>query len=190
MLGDGAMLPKHHARIEAYGSVDEANAALGAAAVALSVPALRELYAEIVRIQNELFDVGADLCVPVTPGEAAGAKLRVTPEQVSRLEELVDHHNATLAPLNSFVLPGGTAAATALHVARTAVRRAERRVSALLEAEPAATNPQALIYLNRLSDLLFVLARVTNSSARGGAGDVLWVPGSGRAAPGSKGGGA
>jgi cob(I)alamin adenosyltransferase len=190
MLGDGAMLPKHHARIEAYGSVDEANAALGVAAVALSGPSLRDLCAEIGRIQNELFDVGADLCVPVAPGEAPGAKLRVTPEQVLRLEVLIDHHNATLAPLNSFVLPGGSAAAAALHVARTAVRLAERRVSALMSAEPAATNPQTLVYLNRLSDLLFVLARVANSSARGGAGDVLWVPGSGRNAAGSKEGGA
>lgn len=182
MLGDGARVPKHTLRVEAYGTVDEANAAIGLCVVAIdeSGPpgAIRK---SLVRIQNEMFDVGADLCVPIRQGEAPGQALRITPHQVAHVERLIDEHNASLGELTSFILPGGTEAAARLHVARTVVRRAERLVAHLLASEPTATNPQAMIYLNRLSDLLFVLARVANASeGQGGGGDVLWKPGEGR----------
>lgn len=178
MLGDGSMAPKHSPRVEAYGGVDEANAALGLAVVALGgEKADANIRAELERIQNDLFDVGADLCVPISNRETPGERLRVTPEQVTRLEKLIDAFNEPLAPLTSFILPGGTEAAARLHLARTVTRRAERAVGALLDREPAATNPQTLVYLNRLSDLLFVLARAVN---RQGAGDVLWKPGANR----------
>jgi cob(I)alamin adenosyltransferase len=174
MLGDGATVPKHALRVETYGTVDEANAAIGVAITALDTGPLRDA---LLHIQNELFDVGADLCVPVAKGEAPGKALRVTPHQVERLEKLIDEHNERLEPLSSFVLPGGAPPAAHLHLARTVVRRAERLVTRLLEAEPDATNPQTMIYLNRLSDLLFVLARVANDR---GKKDVLWKPGEGR----------
>lgn len=175
-LGDGATVPKTSVRVEAYGTVDEANATLGTAVAAAGDdnPALRDL---LVRIQNDLFDVGADLCVPRTGEEAEGSALRTTEAQVKALEDVIDHWNERLQPLTSFVLPGGTDLACALHVARTVARRAERGIAHLLEVEPDTTNPQALIYLNRLSDLLFVLARVANHD---GADDVLWVPGANR----------
>lgn len=178
MLGDGARVPKTSPRVCAYGAVDEANAAIGAAAVECASNSVGEpLRRALSLVQNDLFDVGADLCTPIAPDEQAGARLRVVPEQAARLERLIDEHNAALKPLDSFVLPGGTRLAATLHVARTAVRRAEREVAALLAAEPGATNAQTLVYLNRLSDLLFVLARVANAA---GGGDVLWKPGAGR----------
>lgn len=169
-LGDGARVAKDDLRVEAYGTVDEANAVIG----------LARLHAEgaadavLARIQNDLFDLGADLCTPEDGRRAAGA-LRITAEQAARLESEIDTVNADLAPLNSFVLPGGTPLATTLHHARTVTRRAERLVVALARRE--AINPQAVIYLNRLSDLLFVLARQAND---GGRADVLWVPGATR----------
>jgi len=177
-LGDGAMVPKHDARVEAYGSVDEANAAIGVVVTVLNDAKGDALAADmrklLVRIQNDLFDVGADLCVPRAKEEKPGARLRVTQIRIDALESAIDTYNDRLTPLNSFVLPGGTALAAHLHVARTVVRRAERRTSTLLAAHPDSTNPLALIYLNRLSDLLFVLARVANDD---GKQDVLWVPG-------------
>ena len=183
MLGDGNTVPKHTLRVEAYGTVDEANATLGVAIVALRrdpSESAGDVATSLEMLQHDLFDCGADLCVPVSPNEPAqgdGAKLRIQEARVAAIEALIDRYNQDLAPLDSFVLPGGSEAAATLHVARTVVRRAERLVAALLEAEPDATNPQAMIYLNRLSDLLFVLGRVMN---RNGAGDVLWLPGKNR----------
>jgi cob(I)alamin adenosyltransferase len=172
-LGDGSRVAKDHARVTAYGTVDELNSLLGL--LLAQVPGYSE--ADLVgRIQNDLFDVGADLCVPARPGEPSEAALRVTPEQVGYLEASIDRLNAPLAPLKSFVLPGGTPAAAWCHAARTVCRRAERDVVGLMRSEPV--NPEALKYLNRLSDLLFVMARHANA---GGPGDVLWVPGAHRA---------
>ncbi len=182
MLGDGTMLPKHSPRVEAYGAVDEANSAIGLAITHCpdTKPA-RAMAGALTAIQHDLFDVGADLCTPIAPGEVPGRRLRIAAAQHQRLEPLIDRFNAPLSPLNSFVLPGGTRLAAQLHVARTVTRRAERAVSALLAAEPVPTNPHALVYLNRLSDLLFVLARAANQPhAAGGAGDVLWKPGANR----------
>jgi cob(I)alamin adenosyltransferase len=166
-LGDGERRKKHDLRIEAYGTVDEANSAIG---VALVQPLEARLAEKLRALQNELFDVGSDLCVPGPAGE----KLRIRPGYVERLERWIDEENARLAPLSSFVLPGGTPAAAHLHLARTIVRRAERVVSELVEKERGEVNPEVLKYLNRLSDLLFVMARVANDDGRG---DVLWKPG-------------
>jgi cob(I)alamin adenosyltransferase len=184
MLGSGARVPKAHLRVEAYGTVDEANAAVGAAVLACDAgpgpgqACLQELASLLREVQHDLFDAGADLCTPRTPGEKPGERLRVLPGQTGRLERLIDEHNAGLAPLTSFVLPGGSPASCALHLARTVCRRAERLVAALVADEPDATNPETLRYLNRLSDLLFVLARVANHPDRaGGPGDVMWQPG-------------
>jgi cob(I)alamin adenosyltransferase len=163
-LGDGARVRKDSARIAAIGDVDETNAAIGLLRCQLS----GETDALLARIQNDLFDLGADLCVP---GEA-GARLRLTDTPVVRLEAETQALNARLAPLTSFVLPGGSEAAARAHLARTIARRAERALVAL--AAEAPLNPALLRYLNRLSDLLFVLARVLNDN---GAGDVLWIPG-------------
>jgi cob(I)alamin adenosyltransferase len=171
-LGDGTRVPKDAPRVEAYGQVDELNAVLGL--VAAHCPDCPE-GALLRGIQNDLFDVGADLCVPPAGGEEPGKALRVTAAQAERLEKAIDRLNETLQPLTSFVLPGGTPAAAWLHFARTVCRRAERAVVTLMRSEKV--NPEVLIYLNRLSDFLFVLARVAND---GGKGDVLWVPGSGR----------
>lgn len=172
-LGDGRRVPKHAPRIEAYGTVDELNAVLGLALLALEDA---EGAALLKRIQNDLFDLGADLCVPERPGRRAGARsakrLRITEAHIRPLEEAIDRMNAALNPLKSFVLPGGTAASSWLHLARTVCRRAERRVVGLARRE--TINPQAIVYLNRLSDLLFVMARRAND---GGRADVLWVPG-------------
>ena len=168
-LGDGVRVPKDHPRVAAYGSVDELNAVLGL--LLTQGPAEAEL---LRSVQNDLFDVGADLCVPPAAGEAPGQKLRVRPEQAARLEAAIDRLNAPLAPLKSFILPGGSAAAAWCHLARTVCRRAERDVVTLARAE--TVNPQVIVYLNRLSDLLFVLARVCNGN---GLKDVLWVPGKG-----------
>jgi len=168
-LGDGTRVPKDALRVEAYGEVDEANAAI--ALLRLHTVAEPGADAMLARIQNDLFDVGADLCVP---GEA-GDRLRLTDAPSVRLEAEVAQMNAELPPLNSFILPGGTPAAAHAHLARTAVRRAERRVVALSHAE--VVNPAVVRYLNRLSDHLFVLGRHLN---RRGAADILWVPGANR----------
>jgi cob(I)alamin adenosyltransferase len=169
-LGDGSRVPKQALRVEAFGTVDEANAAVGLAR--LHAPAAAD--AMLARIQNDLFDLGADLCTPEDGRRAAGA-LRIVAAQVERLEHEIDTMNAELQPLNSFVLPGGTACAAHLHLARTVARRAERLVAALAAAEKI--NAEALKYLNRLSDHLFVLSRHVNQR---GAGDVLWQPGANR----------
>jgi cob(I)alamin adenosyltransferase len=169
-LGDGSRVPKHHLRVAGYGTVDEANAVLGI----VRLHTAGEHDAMLARIQNELFDLGADLCRPGDDFESP-RRLRVTDAQVERLEREIDAMNAALRPLDSFVLPGGMPAAAHLHLARTVVRRAERLVGELAEAEPV--NPVAVRYLNRLSDHLFVLSRALND---GGAGDVLWAPGATR----------
>ena len=169
-LGDGSRVAKHALRVAAYGTVDEANAAIGIA----RLHAAGEADAMLGRIQNDLFDLGADLCTPEEGRRAAGA-LRIVASQVARLEAEIDAMNRALAPLDSFVLPGGSAAAAHLHLARTVVRRAERLVSELALAEKL--NFEALKYLNRLSDHLFVLSRHLNDD---GARDVLWRPGANR----------
>jgi cob(I)alamin adenosyltransferase len=169
-LGDGSRVPKQHLRVEAFGTVDEANAAIGLA----RLHAAGDVDAALARIQNDLFDLGADLCNP-DGGKHAATALRILPSQVERLEHEIDALNAELTPLDSFVLPGGTACAAYLHLARTVTRRAERLVAALAAAE--TVNPEALKYLNRLSDQLFVLSRHVNGK---GAGDVLWRPGAHR----------
>ena len=169
-LGDGRRLPKTAPRIAAFGTSDEANATIGL--VRLHTTA--EADAMLARIQNDLFDLGADLCVPEDGRKAEGA-LRIVAAQVERLEREIDAMNAELAPLNSFVLPGGTPAAAYLHLARTVVRRCEREMVALAAAEQV--NPQALAFINRLSDHLFVLGRHLNDK---GGRDVLWVPGGNR----------
>lgn len=165
-LGEGTRTPKHAPRIVALGEVDEANAAIGVARAACTDPAL---VAALGIIQNELFDLGADLCVP-TGG--ARTRLRVTDAQVARLEAEIDAANESLPALDSFVLPGGSEAAARLHLARCVVRRAERAVAALAACE--SVTPAALAYLNRLSDHLFVAARQAND---GGRRDVKWRPG-------------
>jgi cob(I)alamin adenosyltransferase len=168
----GSRRPKHDLRVEAYGTVDEANAAIGMAR--LSSRDLPAIDAVLARVQNDLFDVGSDLATPgVDDPTSRYPILRVRPVQTEWLEAEIDRFNAPLAPLTSFVLPGGTPLSAALHVARTVTRRGERLVSAVLELEPE-TSGEVLRYLNRLSDLLFVLGRVANGN---GAGDVLWVPG-------------
>ena len=170
-LTGGARVKKSSLRVEAYGCVDEANSAIGIA----------RLYTQgaedamLLRIQHDLFDLGADLSTLLTPDEPPGTSLRITPQQVLRLEQEIDALNAHLQPLQSFVLPGGGSAASHMHLARTIVRRAERHAFALAEQE--AVNAQALLYLNRLSDHLFVLARALNHN---GANDVLWKPGATR----------
>jgi len=168
-LGDGARVRKDALRVEAYGTVDEANAAIGV--LRLHAQEDAEADAMLARIQNDLFDIGADLCVP---GEA-GARLRVADTQSARLEAELAAMNGQMPALKSFVLPGGSAGAAAAHVARTVTRRAERLVVALAAEEEV--NPAVIRYLNRLSDHLFVLARRLNGN---GAGDVLWVPGATR----------
>jgi len=173
-LGDGNRVAKDHPRVAAYGSIDELNAVLG-----LLLPHLDGTsHVELLRnIQNDLFDVGADLCVPGVQDEQPATALRIQPEQAQRLETEIDRLNERLQPLRSFVLPGGTPAAAWCHLARTVCRRAERDVVTLMHKE--TVNAQVLIYLNRLSDLLFVLARVCNDA---GKADVLWVPGKNREA--------
>ena len=167
-LGDGSRVAKHHGRVAAYGTVDEANAAIGLARLHTD----GEPDAMLARIQNDLFDLGADLCRPGGEGEGA---LRIQESQVLRLEREIDAMNERLQPLRSFVLPGGTPAAAFLHLGRTVTRRAERLTVELAEAEEV--NPAAIRYLNRLSDHLFVLSRALNDQ---GAADVLWVPGANR----------
>jgi cob(I)alamin adenosyltransferase len=171
-LGDGTRVAKDHPRVAAYGEVDELNAVLGL--FTAHCPDGPEV-ALVRAIQNDLFDLGADLCVPAPKGDEADHGLRMTDAQSTRLETAIDRVNERLQPLNSFILPGGSAAAAWLHLARTVCRRAERAVITLTHSEPV--NTQAVVYLNRLSDLLFVLARAAN---RDGADDVLWVPGQSR----------
>jgi cob(I)alamin adenosyltransferase len=168
-LGDGSRVKKHAVRVEAYGTVDEANAAIGVARLHAEGAALEML----ARIQNDLFDLGADLCTPEAGRKGEGA-LRIVASQTERLEHEIDAMNAELKPLDSFILPGGTPLAAQLHVARTVTRRAERLVTALAEIE--TLNPEAVKYLNRLSDHLFVLSRVANQPG----GDILWRPGANR----------
>jgi len=176
-LGDGERRNKFDARIEAYGTVDETNCAIGLARQHTRAKGddLALIDVMLARIQNDLFDLGADLCVPPSAEPPKYPPLRIVQAQVDRLEREIDVMNATLSPLRSFVLPGGTAAATALHVARTVCRRAERLTVQLAATE--AVGAPVIAYLNRLSDLLFVAARFAND--RGGA-DVLWTPGANR----------
>jgi len=171
-LVDGSRVAKHAARMEAIGSVDEANSSLGLAICACD---RGDVHAVLTRIQNDLFDLGADIATPgddFTPGEMT---LRMVAAQSAWLESRIDAANESIAPLTSFILPGGSELAARLHVARAAVRRAERAMTALAEGGPV--NPAALTYINRLSDLLFVLARAANAN---GESDVLWVPGANR----------
>lgn len=172
-LGNGARVPKYSERVDAYGTVDEVNATLGLARLS----AEGESEAALARVQNDLFDLGADLCTPDIENDATAKypRLRIVADQVARLEAEIDAMNARLKPLRSFILPGGSALAAHLHLCRTVCRRAERRVVALAATEPV--NPEAVKYLNRLSDWLFVLGRIANDD---GAADLLWVPGANR----------
>lgn len=175
-LGSGERVPKHELRIAAYGTVDETNAGVGMARVHLG-DGHAELDAMLARIQNDLFDLGADLCKP-DRGKTAGSELlRVSEAQVNRLEEEIDEMNAGLEPLRSFVLPGGSPVAAALHVARTVCRRAERLMVELATMPDEPVSAPALKYINRLSDFLFVASRYANDR---GQNDVLWVPGQNR----------
>lgn len=173
-LGDGARVPKDHPRIVAYGTVDELNSSLGVVLAGEASEAASELSEQLQRVQHDLFDLGADLCVPQPDDEQAGSRLRMDTAAAARLEQWIDSATAQLAPLESFILPGGTATAAALHQARTICRRAEIQVLQLSRAE--TINPQVAVYLNRLSDFLFVAARLAND---GGRADVLWQPGGG-----------
>jgi cob(I)alamin adenosyltransferase len=171
-LGTGERRKKYDLRIACYGTVDETNAAIGVARLHAARDA--EIDAMLGRIQNDLFDLGADLCSPAKGKGADGARLAVTEAQVMRLETEIDRLNADLNPVRSFVLPGGTAAAAHLHVARTICRRAERMLAELADRPDEEVSAVALKYVNRLSDLLFVASRYVNQS---GPGDVLWMPG-------------
>jgi cob(I)alamin adenosyltransferase len=175
-LGDGTRLPKYDLRVAAYGTVDETNAALGLARNALT-PEDAQLDATLRHIQNDLFDLGADLCVPDRGEPLPYEPLRITAPQVDWLESEIDRMNAELRPLTSFVLPGGTPAAAALHMARTICRRAERHIVELAMKDGEPVNAAAIKYINRLSDLLFVASRYANGK---GSGDVLWQPGQNR----------
>ncbi|MFB2550414.1 cob(I)yrinic acid a,c-diamide adenosyltransferase [Ensifer soli] len=174
-LVDGPRRPKHDIRVEAYGTVDETNALLGL--VRQSTAGADPVDAMLMRIQNDLFDLGADLATPDTGKPPAYEPLRIVQSQVERLEREIDLLNAELSPLTSFVLPGGSAASAALHVARTVARRAERQMVALAASEGETVSAAALAYINRLSDFLFVAGRYMNEK---GASDVLWVPGKNR----------
>ncbi|MBV9288889.1 MAG: cob(I)yrinic acid a,c-diamide adenosyltransferase [Hyphomicrobiales bacterium] len=179
-LGDGSRRPKSDARVAAMGDVDESNCAIGLARLStrasMDAP-LAAIEATLARVQNDLFDLGADLCLPKRGDEAPGAALRIAPSQVEALERAIDELNADLKPLRSFVLPGGSPAAAALHQARAVCRRAERSLVALAAIEGEEVGAAALAYLNRLSDYLFVAARAANDK---GKTDVLWVPGAHR----------
>jgi cob(I)alamin adenosyltransferase len=179
-LGRGGRVPKHDLRVEAYGTVDEANSVIGMARVVIARTVKKdrrrhEVEAMLARIQNDLFDLGADLCTVFGKEKKDQPALRIVPSQTERLEREIDAMNGDLAPLTSFILPGGSEAAAHLHLARTVARRAERRMTAL--AAKQAVNPEAIKYINRLSDHLFVLGRKLNEN---GAADVLWVPGGSR----------
>ena len=174
-LGSGERLAKHHIRIDAFGSVDEANACIGLAR--LHTADHHELDDILARLQNDFFDLGADLATPDSGKKLEYEPLRVSDQQVERVESEIDRLNAKLAPLNSFVLPGGTPAATHLHLARTVSRRAERLMTELAQTPGEIVGAPALHYINRLSDFLFVASRHLNARAQG---DVLWVPGQNR----------
>lgn len=174
-LGTGERRKKYDLRIEAYGTLDELNAVIGI--VRLNTVTDAALDAVLSRIQNDLFDVGADLCTPGAGKGPGGARLTVTAAQVAAIEAEIDRLNAVLAPLRSFVLPGGTAASSYLHLARTVCRRAERLIAELKDQPGEQVTPEALHYVNRLSDLLFVAARYANDR---GSRDVLWKPGENR----------
>jgi cob(I)alamin adenosyltransferase len=171
-LGSGERVSKTHLRIEAYGTVDETNAAVGIVRLHTSTNTFRVLDEMLVRIQNDLFDLGADLCVPETDKDLGYPPLRVTLKQGERLEREIDELNAELQPLRSFVLPGGHPAAAYLHLARTVARRAERLIVALAREE--RVSEAVLVFINRLSDFFFVASRWANAR---GPGDQLWVPG-------------
>ena len=172
-LSTGEQVDKWHPRVAAYGTVDELNAALGMAAL----EAEGEILARIRRIQNDLFDLGADLATPERGRVLEWTPLRIVPAQVTRLEEEIDAMNETIAPLDSFILPGGSRLAACLHVARTLCRRAERAMAELASMEDEPVNGEALAFINRLSDWLFVAGRAANND---GADDVKWVPGANR----------
>ncbi|MFL0355403.1 cob(I)yrinic acid a,c-diamide adenosyltransferase [Erythrobacter sp. GH1-10] len=173
-LVDGSRCPKHSARIAAIGAVDEANSAIGLAICAIEDKAQREI---LTRVQNDLFDLGADLATPAEDGDFSPSEmvLRMVPSQAEWVEQRIDALNERLEPLTSFVLPGGSEAAARVHVARATTRSAERAVTAMAAETPV--NPAAAAYINRLSDLLFVLARVCNHDGRA---DVKWIPGANR----------
>ena len=179
-LGRGERVAKHDVRVEAYGTTDEANSVIGLGRSALARagtddPRLAEADAMLARIQNDLFDLGADLCTPEGKTKRDEPALRIVASQVERLEHEIDAMNSELQPLKSFILPGGSEAASWLHLGRTVARRAERCMTRL--AAEQEINPEAIKYINRLSDHLFVLARRLNDN---GAADVLWVPGGAR----------
>jgi cob(I)alamin adenosyltransferase len=175
-LGTGERRKKYDLRIAAYGTVDEVNAAIGVARLHSTADIVID--SALARIQNDLFDVGADLCLPSEKGKGpGGARLAVTAAQVEWLEQEIDRLNADLAPLKSFILPGGSPAAAYLHLARTVCRRAERLIVELMDEAGETVTPEALQYVNRLSDYLFVASRFMN---RKGASDVLWAPGQNR----------
>jgi cob(I)alamin adenosyltransferase len=174
-LGSGERVSKADLRIESYGTVDEANTIIGLVRLHTADERLATLDEMLARIQNELFDLGADLCVPDRGQKLEWEPLRILASQATRLEQEIDHLNETLSPLRSFVLPGGVAAAAYLHQARTVCRRAERLMVALNGVEGEVVSEAALAYVNRLSDFLFVASRWANAVA--GDGDVLWVPG-------------
>ena len=175
-LTDGSRVPKHSSRPQAYGSVDELNSSLGLVYFCLnkkdSCPLSSEFYDLIKEIQNDLFDLGADLSTPISKGKQKYPPLRIKQSQIDKLEKRIDHYNADLTALNSFILPGGSEASSLLHLSRTIARRAERDTSLLSSEEEI--NMKSLTYLNRLSDLLFVLCRVLNEN---GLRDILWIPG-------------
>ena len=175
-LGTGKRVRKYDLRIAAYGTVDEANSAIGMARVHLAGHP-PELDAMLLRIQNDMFDLGADLCVPDDGKPLPYEPLRITDAQVKRLESEIDELNAEMQPLRSFVLPGGSAAAAALHISRTVTRRAERHIVELAAQSDEPVSDAAIQFVNRLSDFLFVAARYAND---GGKADVLWVPGKNR----------
>lgn len=177
-LVSGPRRAKHDLRVESYGTVDETNSVIGVAR--LHTSPLSELDAMLFRIQNDLFDLGADLATPDTGEPLSYEPLRIIETQVTRLEHEIDTLNAGLSPLTSFVLPGGTSAAAYLHLARTVSRRAERQIVELAGIEGEVVSPAAIRYINRLSDFLFVAARFANDVANTGTGDILWVPGQNR----------
>lgn len=179
-LGSGDRVSKAHLRIQAYGTVDETNATLGVVRLHTQAPEMQKLDQMLARIQNELFDLGADLCVPDTGKDLGYEPLRILPKQYERIEAEIDELNGELSPLRSFVLPGGHPAAAHLHVARTVCRRAERLIVELAAHEGEHVSEGAIAYANRLSDFFFVASRWAN--ARSAAGDVLWVPGKTRGA--------
>jgi cob(I)alamin adenosyltransferase len=175
-LGSGERVPKTSKRIAAYGTVDETNAQIGMVRIHL-VGTYPDVDAMLLRIQNDMFDLGADLCVPDRGEKLPYEPLRMSEAQVTRLENEIDQMNAVLSPLKSFILPGGTPAAAALHVARTVSRRAERDMVELAALQNEPVSKAALQYINRLSDFLFVAGRYVNDH---GKADVLWVPGKNR----------